>query len=70
MTNERKSYIYYFKCRPCQLEFVIFSWESDWSQKFSLFCPECGKQETAFLRVATSDKVISSIVYSDKLGQK
>lgn len=63
LTNKTKteSYIYYFKCQPCQLEFVIFSWNSDWSEKNSPFCPECGKQEAHLLRRNTSEKWICGL---------
>lgn len=70
--NKSESYIHIFKCQhePCRLEFAIFSWHEDWTKKFKPFCPECGRQEAAFLRTATSDKPICVIVYSDKLGKE
>ena len=71
-TKEPNTYIYVFKCQvqECRLEFAVFSWHKDWREKFNPFCPECGKQEAAFLRIATSEKPVCVIVYSDKLGNE
>lgn len=57
------SYIYCFKCRDCALEFRVFSWKSDWTDKNTPFCPECGKQNIAFLHKKTSEKLISELLY-------
>ncbi len=57
------SYVYCFKCRECSLEFRAFSWKSDWVEKNIPFCPECGKQNIAFLDKKTSEKSISRLLY-------
>lgn len=61
------SYIYYFKCQTCYLEFSIFSWEDDWSEKNKPFCPECSKQEASLLVRKISERAIFALVYDEKI---
>lgn len=71
MNNSKyHSYINFFKCRACTLEFALFSWENDWVEKHKPFCPECGKDDLFFIRVVSSDKTISSITYDEHWGEE
>jgi rRNA maturation endonuclease Nob1 len=65
--DEFNTYIYHFKCRACQLEFALYSWENDWADKNKPFCPECGKQDTFFQIKKTSQRMISNLVYDEKI---
>lgn len=67
MDKKPHSYIYYFKCKPCLLEFVVFSWEADWMDKFKPFCPECGKQEISPVGRSFSDKPIFELKYDENI---
>ena len=41
--NEREGvYVHSFKCRRCQLEFMLFSWQADRHTVANVRCPECG----------------------------
>lgn len=59
------SFVYFFKCRACHLEFSVFSNDNDWHERFEPFCPECNKRDTALLCRKESEKPISSLVYSE-----
>ena len=63
--KEQCSYVYYFKCQACYLEFSFFSWKSDWVDKNKPFCPECGKQKATFLVKKISEKPIFSLMYEN-----
>lgn len=64
-TKEMISFIYFFKCRACYLEFSVFSNDNDWNEKFAPFCPECNKRDMTLLCKKGSEKPISSLVYSE-----
>ncbi len=40
MTNE-----YPIKCLDCGLHFTVWSWDTDWHEKHTAHCPECGCNE-------------------------
>lgn len=68
MDNKKfNSYVYGFKCRSCQLEFSVYSWKDDWSDKNNPFCPECGKQDTFFQIKKISEKPIFALVYEKNI---
>ena len=65
--KELSSFIYHFKCQACRLEFVVFSWEANWTDRFTPSCPECRKQEAALLYKKSSDKPILKLQYDENI---
>jgi DNA-directed RNA polymerase subunit RPC12/RpoP len=46
------------KCMNCGLHFNVYSWNEDWIEKHSPFCPECGKQKALVLGHEATDTEI------------
>ncbi len=63
--NQEHNYTYGFKCQACSLEFVIYSWDANWHENFTPFCPECNKQEASFLTKKISKKRIFELSYGE-----
>jgi hypothetical protein len=53
-----------FKCRSCDLEFVVFSWLPDRHRVGEVYCPECGTQ-TPMLHLRA---ILSESAAFDPLG--
>jgi len=70
--NRSESYIHIFKCcnQKCRLEFMVLSWRKDWREKFTPYCPECGKQDSIHLRQRFLNRRIWEIVEDADLGQE
>ncbi len=70
--DKSESYIHIFKCQDekCFLEYAVFSWKSTWADEFIPHCPECGGQESAYLRNVFVKRKIYEIVHCPKLGQE
>ncbi len=39
------TYEYPIKCLSCGLHYTIWSWDTDWHEKHTAHCPECGLDE-------------------------
>ncbi len=65
-----ETHINIFKCQLCRMEFAIFSWKNNWTEVFKPFCPECGKQNSIFLKKSISDKPICVIVNKGTLEKE
>jgi hypothetical protein len=65
------AHLHFFKCQDdkCLLEFMVLSWKSDWSDKYSPYCPECGQQKAGHLRSVSTNEPIYKVVYSDKFEE-
>ena len=67
-----ESYIHIFKCtnQKCRLEFMVLSWAEDWGEKHKPFCPECGLQNSVYLRQKFIKRKIHEIVGDPHLGEE
>ncbi len=70
--NKSESYIHVYKCMKseCRLEFIVFSWQEDWSENHKSFCPECGGRESMKLFTRFVNRKIWEIVSDPDLGQE
>ena len=70
--NKSESFIHVFKCRnkECRLEFVVFSWQKEWVDKYKPYCPECGQQDAVYLRQRFVKRKICEIVGDPDLGSE